>query len=622
MIIPARAPVRPRVISPEGGGSILLEEVVADFQDGTEEALVVFGGIGWGKSMALAHLADRLGDRCGITFLDEPLKDTAIRAISRGKTVITTGSEWQAPTNYSFCRFTLAPWSNDDLIEYLLSEHRPECGSVMKRITSAADRTMHKGQPGLCALVLERMAEDESLVTVAAALRREINGSVTESESLQAARQFSIAMQLFDRAGANESYNRLKLAAPDDRAVRLLRHDAVRLLLAADGLAAALETPGDCPWLKRILPRRLVEITGPLLSEAAIVRLQVFSHRRDRSRHAMAASLISATGQGWVPERYSGCDLTGAYLAGSNWTGLHAKEIVLNNCDMGGSNLTDAMLEKLTAIGANFTQAVIRDAWLIGLNACGSQFQGADLSSIKAEYARLGGSNFTDACLRGACLHGATLAAAALDGACFDEANLSKAELHRSKINGASFVGANLEEANLNQVSFRTAKIDGANFYCAQMIDCDFENCEVAEVSFVGADLRDANFTSSRMPGANFANANFSGAKLGDVNWQGANLTYAKLRDCTFHFGSSRSGLVNSTIAGEGSKTDFYTDEFDQQTYRPAEEIRKANLCDVDLTGADLTATDFYLVDLRGAKYSTEQFEYLRKCGAILFDRE
>ena len=154
------------------------------------------------------------------------------------------------------------------------------------------------------------------------------------------------------------------------------------------------------------------------------------------------------------------------------------------------------------------------------------------------------------------------------------------------------------------------------------MFKCDFEGSEAEGVNFVGADLLGANFTSSRMPGANFANANLNGAKLGDVNWEGVNLTYAKLRGCTFHFGSSRSGLVGSPIASEGSRTGFYTDDFDQQTYRPPEEIRKANLCGADLTGADLTDTDFYLVDLRGAIYTPEQFEHLRRCGAILFDRE
>jgi uncharacterized protein YjbI with pentapeptide repeats len=64
-----------------------------------------------------------------------------------------------------------------------------------------------------------------------------------------------------------------------------------------------------------------------------------------------------------------------------------------------------------------------------------------------------------------------------------------------------------------------------------------------------------------------------------------------------------------------------YGDEFDQQTYRAPEEIRKANLCGDDLHNAHLEGTDFYLVDLRRAKYTRDQFEYLRRCSAILFNR-
>jgi hypothetical protein len=31
---------------------------------------------------------------------------------------------------------------------------------------------------------------------------------------------------------------------------------------------------------------------------------------------------------------------------------------------------------------------------------------------------------------------------------------------------------------------------------------------------------------------------------------------------------------------------------------------------------------DFYLVDLRGARYDTAQGEWFRQCGAILFNKE
>jgi hypothetical protein len=102
------------------------------------------------------------------------------------------------------------------------------------------------------------------------------------------------------------------------------------------------------------------------------------------------------------------------------------------------------------------------------------------------------------------------------------------------------------------------------------------------------------------------------------VSWPGANLRGADLRGASFHLGSTRSGLVGSPIACEGSRTGFYTDDYDEQTYKPPEEIRKANLCGADLRGANLDGVDFYLVDLRGAVYDPEQEVHLRRCGAIL----
>jgi uncharacterized protein YjbI with pentapeptide repeats len=621
MIIPARAPVRPRVISPDGDGTILLEDVVSDFQKSTEDVLVIAGGIGWGKSVALGHLAASADGGSRITILDEPSVAEVCTALNVGKAVIAVDLLWKEPPDF-FCRkCKLAPWTNDDLIEYLLARHPQECGSVMTRIASAVDRTLHHGRPELCVTVAERMAKDENLHTVAAALRREIVDSLGKSDRLEAAQQFSVAAVVNDRLSASKSFKGLLASGRDDRGIRLLRHDPVLLLLAADGLAAALESKRRCRWLKSRLPRQLIELTGPLLSDAAIDHLHSALRRWDRTRHAMAASLIHASRHRWIPD-ISGCDLTGAYLAGINWSGLRLRKTVLNKCELSGSNLTGVVLENVSAWHASFSRVVLQDGRLIGFNASGSEFREADLSEIKSESAELGGADFTDANLRGACLRGARLGAAILDGACLDEANLSKASLRNVRIEGTSFVGANLEEANLTELQFRTAKIDGAQFYCARMFQCDFEGSEAFGVNFVGADLLGANFTSARMPDANFSHANLKGAKLGDVNWEGANLTNAKLCGCTFHFGSSRSGLVGSTIAGEGSRTGFYTDDFDQQTYRPPEEIRKANLCGADLTGADLTDTDFYLVDLRRAKYTPEQFEHLRRCGAILFDRD
>jgi hypothetical protein len=78
------------------------------------------------------------------------------------------------------------------------------------------------------------------------------------------------------------------------------------------------------------------------------------------------------------------------------------------------------------------------------------------------------------------------------------------------------------------------------------------------------------------------------------------------------------SGLVGSPIACEGSKTGFYTDDYEDMHFKRPEDIRKANLCGADLRGAKIDGLDFYLVDLRDAKLEAKQLEHVRRCGAIL----
>ena len=40
-----------------------------------------------------------------------------------------------------------------------------------------------------------------------------------------------------------------------------------------------------------------------------------------------------------------------------------------------------------------------------------------------------------------------------------------------------------------------------------------------------------------------------------------------------------------------------------------------------EMRGARIDGVDFYLVDLRGAKYDPKQAEHFRRCDAILFSR-
>lgn len=171
------------------------------------------------------------------------------------------------------------------------------------------------------------------------------------------------------------------------------------------------------------------------------------------------------------------------------------------------------------------------------------------------------------------------------------------------------------------EVALRSAEFTGARFVLSFLIGCDLETMKLPGANFTRANLHRAHLTGSFMPSANFYGAHLTATGLAEIEWEGADLRDADLRGSTFHLGSSRSGLVGSPIASEGSRTGFYTDESLEQGFKSPEEIRKANLCGVDLRGAKIDGVDFYLVDLRGARYTSEQEGHLRRSGAILESR-
>jgi len=95
------------------------------------------------------------------------------------------------------------------------------------------------------------------------------------------------------------------------------------------------------------------------------------------------------------------------------------------------------------------------------------------------------------------------------------------------------------------------------------------------------------------------------GAGLADIILECADLRCVLFDGVTFDMGSSGSGVVDRPLASEGTRTGFYTDEYEEQHSRDPEEVRKADLCGADLRGDKVKTVDFYLVDLRGAIYGT-----------------
>jgi uncharacterized protein YjbI with pentapeptide repeats/energy-coupling factor transporter ATP-binding protein EcfA2 len=605
-----RAPVRPRVLSPDTGEAIPLDDEIGPMiQAGRCGLVAIAGEAGSGKTTALRHLAALLPPwaRDRVRLFDQPDSDLAAleaAAADRSLVIITP-----CPTSPLKSRavYRLALWSQDDLIEYLLAVHWDRCASVMARLKASGDRGFLEGIPELWAVVLDRMARDESIGDVRTALRRELAAQLDDQPALRKRLEdlclsshgpvFKRDLATIPQLVSGEPPASLKLA-------RLLRHRPTALLLAADRIAAMVE--GGCVSVpaNHRLPREVVqEAARRIRGNAQAIRHlnHLMSQHVHWPFHPIAASLLHAASPGWRPDPDCRLRLEGAYLDRVAWPGLNLAGAALDDAELREADLSTANLERAHADRAQFPRADLHGASLTRLRAERADLGRADLRGVTADYAQFRGAN--------------------LAGALLLEAHLWKADLREAKIEGADFSGANLADARLSGLKLRLARFDGACFGGADLCKCDLEGMELADSDFHDANLQGALLTGSGMPRANFLGANLRDTGLAEVDWPGACLRDADLRGATFHLGSSRSGLVGSPIACEGSRTGFYTDDYHDQDVKPAEEIRKANLRGADLRGAEIKDVDFYLVDLREAQYTPDQAGHFRRCRAILDDR-
>ncbi len=629
-IQPARAPVRPHVVSPETGDTLLLEDAVEDLYAASDICSVqLTGATGAGKTTAIAHLADMLPQDVNVLLLDDADPSDVVAAKREGQFVVFTAPH--GGTLVSDCLLRLAPWTNGELIEYLLAVHPSKCKSVMQRVTSAVDIAFAGGLPAIWRPVLDEMARDESLTTVRAGVAKIVDSRLTDTETRRVANLFCLAATT-DWETARPFFEKLEKCLPAD-SLQLLSIGNVQMLLAAGQLASLLADGKVSAFLAHKLQRAFVEeiaIAVRELPEAitalkSILRpndnrpssVELMGRGRLEDCQPMAASILHVAGTA-IPFVRPLPNLNGAYLNGVHLSGLDFHGARLREADLPGAMLQNIDLTEADAHRVNLNLCNLQHAGLERSQLCGATLLRSDLSHVNAASANLEGAVAEFANFSEANLVAARFGDARLKQAHFAGANLSSADLRNADVQGADFSRANLQRAQLAGLPLREAILDGAYLWGANLQRCDLEYVVLDKPCFVRANLSDAYLTGSRLPGASFVDADLRGAGLADIDWPGANLRNANLGGCSFFLGSSRSGLVGSPIASEGSRTGFYTDDYDEQYFKAPEEIRKANLCGADLRGAKIAHTDFYLVDLRGAKYSAEQREHFQRCGAIL----
>lgn len=603
IVIAARAVVRPRVLSAGGTASTpLVDEVAALVARGARGAIRLEGPPGAGKSTALAHLADAFADApAPVTLIDDARAESVARAEPKSLVVYAAGgprSKAHAAT------LRLAPWTEDDLVEYLAANHRDRCASVLARLKGARDRDWLEGIAELWAPVLDRLAADDSLRTVKEALRRELRERLATDELAGAVRLACIDLLRHRGEPLRRQVAALRDRGADREALRLMRHRPAQLLLAADGLVERLEGESTPGFLREALPRDLVREAGARLGARpqALRRLRAIANRAEWWRwRAMTASLLVAAGDDWRPAPGTTPNLADAYLDHAPWAGVDLAGSVLARADLGHADLAGARLAGAKAHRARFRRANLRGATLNDLDAEGADLAGADLTAAQATRARLARADLTDAlCAR---------------------ANFRLADLRGATIAGADFQGADLGDALLGGLDLTRADVRGAELGGAGLSRANLEGIDLPDARLRGADLRRAHLTGSKLPGADLAGADLRDAELAEVEWEGADLRNADLRGASFHLGSTRDGLVGSPIACEGSRTGFYTDDYYDRDFKAPEEVRKANLRGADLRGARIDGVDFYLVDLRDARIDPSQSRHLLRCGAILRER-
>jgi uncharacterized protein YjbI with pentapeptide repeats len=620
MIVPQRAPVKPRVISPTTGEAIPLEDEIRSFLEaGTPALICLVGPPGSGKTTALRHLAAVLPPSAPVSLKDDA---QALKPVpEKGKWLVVCAGKSPFVQSHTAV-LPLTSWQDDDAIDYLLTVHKDRCASVMTRLRAAPDRDLLNGTPELWRIVLDHLAADETLARVEAALQKYIDAGAGDSKARE--RLGAVCIEALTRSGGIHVREKeaLKKCGCTEEVLDAVRHETVQVLVACRQIIEDLRNRSPCDYFREPWPISLIRRTAAAVAAdpASLAHLRTLVAGFPW-KQPLAATLLHVTNTGWRPDEDRLPRLAGAYLRGAEWPGIRLVGADLREADLSQANLQAAVLDRAEAEKVDLPRANCRGASLKDFDGTEANLEGADLSQVQAVKVRFHHANLKGACLEEAVLTAAELIDARLTSASFRGADLTQAVIRAESLEGANFSGARLEKADLTGGKLCQADFTGANFLEAVLVRCDMEEMELPGADFRSANLSSALLTGSRMPGASFANACLRHTGLADIQWEGAILCHADLRGATFHMGSSRSGLVDSYIASEGTRTGFYTDDYEEQYFKNPEEIRKANLRGADLRGAVIDDVDFYLVDLRGAFYDAEQEKHFRRCRAILEDR-
>lgn len=573
--------------------------------------------VGEGKSTAIKHLRGCYATYSEVRFLDngqpvQQLDDWELTVFS-SPTFVRGNVELK-----------LARWSLDDCIEYLMFKSPARCKSVMCRLMESKDLWLASGSPRIISRALDLMIEHDDIRSMESAIAAHYEAYPFKRKRHRTKIINRCLHNLLNDAQLGMDLQRYVPSYLDQDLAKFVGVQTVRYVLAAKKLIEVLEKGKTPACLAQTWTPKWIEYFADVLdredSSSAIEFLESLANSVWSSYSSNAASVLYGLDANWLPTRQTELNYEYAQLPG-----LSARELILENslitkASLQRANLPFCSLENSNVTGSDFSDANLSNCKLRLLVAKHADFSGANLQNVDACK-----SNFNNACLINSKMDNGDFSEASflnadLRGASLKSAVFRKSKLSHCNFSGATFSGANFNFSNLSAANFSDVELAATCFNSCNMSKSSFEGQVLNGIVFSRCKLTSAFFSNSCLNKCSLLRSDLRNAKLGDIVWNDCDLRGVNFSNCHFHYGSTRSGLVGSPYPSHGTRTGFYTDDYDDQHYRRIEDIRKASLQGCDLTDAKVFDADFYLVDLRGATYDEHQRKHFQSCGAILND--
>ncbi len=597
--------VQPRVNSPITREPMLLVDEISGLLLAGEPLTITI--VGDGKTTAVEFLQQHFREESNLRLFD-------CSEVNEGNQVLVFGGGREV-------LLRLCCWQSEDFIEYLLATSPSSCSSVMQRLRGQ-QLSFGEGSPFIWRPLLDAMVGDESLVEIEQTSRfvvKQLMARTIGTGSKNASNARWLMAQIVDtylKFGQREMIEAARRLGGTSELIQVLRVRVVVDLIAADRVAERLKE-NDASALRIRTNIALLRRVAEQISKCPRVR-DLLASSLGCKDSSISASLLQLMDPAWQPPQIERLNLTGGYFNGAKWAGSQIPRATLSKASMVGADLRAIKLANSFLGATDFRSADLLSASLVSVeakqasfhcakldccNAVNGRFQQCDLSEVSAYHA-----NFANADLSQA-----DLTCADFSGSIFSQAIFTEAVFQNTCLQSCDLQFAKMRYCNL-----RGALLGNSNFTHACLASTDMDDLDLANCNFEHTDFRHARLSGTVARGASFSNALFCEAGLAEVNWQDCDLRNCNFENSAFHLGSTRCGLVDSPYPSHGTRTGFYTDDYEDLYFKKPESIRKAALCGCDLRGANIAGTDFYLVDLRGAKYSPEQHKHFVACGAIL----